>query len=148
MEHQKQNSKVLWETTFFGVSQVTGLLQQFTGMYVQASTLPEATYAARVAKLDYLQFTGRFFNSFEETLMNEEFYEKLTDPRNIIKDMNIDDFYDWLDLAVEKQDLLKAREEFSKHNELSEHIKIIDGYIKNKYEKKDDKETQDGETDS
>lgn len=148
MEHQKQNSKVLRETTFFGISQVTGLLQPFEGMYVQASTLPEAIHAARAAKLDYLQFTGRFFNSFEETLMNEGFYEKLTDPRNIVKNMNIDDFYEWLDLAVEKQDLLKAREEFSKHNELSEHVKVIDGHIKNKYEKKDDKETQDGETDS
>lgn len=137
---------VLWETEFYAISMVTGKMERFRGMFIQAHTLQAAIEHARAIKLDYLQFTGTWYKDFDHVRMDEEFYNRLPN----IREMSYDDFVDWLDLALTKDDLMAVREEVLKIPELSEHLKVIDLQIKLKYggEKKkgNEEDPEEGET--
>lgn len=138
----------VWETEFYAVSVVTGDLERFQGMYISGETYQEAVKNLRLMKLDYVQLTGTSFLSIQHAIMDEKFYQKLSDPRNIVKDMTYDDFSDWLDLALSKEDLLEAREAFVEAGDLEEYIKVIDAHIKVKYDDKEDNSEEEKEEDS
>jgi len=127
---------ILWKTEFFALSVITGEIETFDGAYIKADTITDAMVTMRAMGLDYLQLTGEWFKDSESVDMNNEFYKKLISPDTIIKDMSFDEFTDWLDLALEKEDLIAAREEFEKVEGLEDYVTIINIYIK-KYDKKD-----------
>lgn len=131
---------VLWETEFYAISVVTGKMERFRGMFISADNMQLATQAARIMKLDYLQLTGEWYESYEHVTMDDEFYKKLTDPHNIVKDMTFDEFMDWLELAIGIEDLEAAREEFIKAGDLEEYVKVINTHIKIKYGEEDQEE--------
>lgn len=133
---------VLWETEFFALSVITGEVESFRGVYIKADTIVNAMLTVRNMELDYLQLTGNWFTDIEAVGMNEEFYKKLTSPKNIVENMSFDEFADWLDLALGKDDLIAAKREFEKEGGLDEHIKIINIYIEKYDEKNKDEETQ------
>ena len=130
---------LLWETEFYALSVVTGEVERFSGTYVEAYTLQEALKSIRKLNLNYLQLTGTWFDTAQDILTDEAFYEKLTDPANIVKGMSYDDFQDWLDLALTRDDLVAALERFKKEKGLMDYVKVIEAYIKN-YDEKDGKE--------
>lgn len=138
---------MLWETEIFALDMITGNLDRFRGTFIEANTLQEAIQKARKNGLTYLQFTGNFYRDAQHVMMEEEYYQKLVDPRNLTKDMDFDAFSDWLDLAETKEDLLAARQEFMKYPELSEHLKVIDARINLQYGNKSTGEENDQETD-
>lgn len=137
---------VLWETEFYAISVVTGTVERFRGMFVQAHSLQEAFLAAREMKLDYLQFTGEWFRDFDHVRMDETFYKQLLQDQ-VLK-MDFDEFLDWLDLASTKKDLIVAREHFSDLDDFTEHVKIIDMKIKQYEEKKKDNNSEEGDSGS
>lgn len=130
---------LLWETEFYALSVVTGEVERFSGTYVEAYTLQDALKSIRKLNLNYLQLTGTWFDTAQDILTDEAFYEKLTDPANIVKGMSYDDFQDWLDLALTRDDLVAALERFKKEKGLMDYVKVIEAYIKN-YDEKDGKE--------
>lgn len=137
----------LWETEFFAVSVMDGKIKSYRGIFIQADTLPNAVVAIRNMKLDYLQLTGEKYLNFEQVIMDDKFHDKLGNISELVKDMDFDEFSDWLELALTKEDLLKARRTLEKEVGLEKHIKIIDAYIK-RYEEKgeSDKEEDDEES--
>lgn len=138
---------VLWETEFYAISQITGEMQRYRGMFIQANSLQQAMKNARKMKLDYLQMTGDWYPDMEHVQMDKEFYAKLIDPIKMAA-MEYDEFNDWLDKAISKEDLLAARSEMEKVPTLEEHIKILDLHIKIKYddneEEEEDQKSSDG----
>lgn len=138
----------VWETEFYAVSVITGDLERFQGMYISGDTYQEAVKNIRLLKLDYVQLTGTSFASIQHAIMDEKFYQKLSDPKNIVKGMTYDDFSNWLDLALSKEDLLEARTAFEEVGGLEEYIKVIDAHIKVKYDDKEDNEEEEEPQDS
>ena len=130
---------LLWETEFYALSVVTGEVERFSGTYVEAYTLQEALKSIRKLNLNYLQLTGTWFDTAQDILTDEAFYEKLTDPAKVVKGMSYDDFQDWLDLALTRDDLVAALDRFKKEKGLTDYVKVIEAYIKN-YDEKDGKE--------
>lgn len=147
MQKYIRNMRV-WETEFYAVSYLTGELTRFTGMYITGSTYQIAVRNLRDLQLDYLQLTGVTFPSLEHAIMDEKFYSRLSDPKNIVKGMDYDDFNDWLSLAVDKKDLLSARDAFVEAGGLEEYIKAIDAFIKVKYDDKEDTGEEEEEKDT
>ena len=135
---------ILWETEFFAVSVLSGEIESYRGVFIQAPSIQEAFKIARVTKLDYLQFTGKSFPDMEAVMRDEEFYDKLDSLKEEIKSMDFDAFYDWLDLANSLEDLINAKNEFEGVAGMEEHVKIIEMYI-NKYGKKKDSNKEEGE---
>jgi hypothetical protein len=132
---------LLWETEFFAVSVLTGDIKSYRGIFIQSDSISNALKQIRGLGFDYLQLTGNHYNSFEEVLMTDDFYEKLTNPKNIVEGMSFDEFMDWLELGASENDLLSAKKAFEKEEGMEEYIKIIDMQIKLKYgDKKDNKE--------
>jgi hypothetical protein len=141
-KEQSMGKILLWETEFFAVSTITGETNSYRGIFIQADTINNAIKHIRGMGMDYLQVTGTSFNSFEEILATDIFYNKLTNPKNIVKDMSYDEFMDWLELAVTKDDLLAAKRAFEKEGGLEDHIKIIDLHIKLKYGKDNEEDNE------
>lgn len=62
---------------------------------------------------------------------DDETMRNIMHPANIVRDMDYDDFMDWLDIG-ELDDVLAARDAFNECG-MMQHVNIIDSYIKNKY---------------
>jgi len=139
-ENNQEQQLLLWETEFFALSVVSGVIESYTGVLIEATTLQEAMKISRDAGMDYLQFTGGAYESQQDYKVDKEFYQKLTNPHNIVGDMDYDQFCDWLDLATCVEDLQAARREFEKAKGLEEYIKVIDAQIKLKYDKENNQE--------
>lgn len=149
MNNQKTVDKeiLLWETKFFAISAVTGEFDLFKGMFIEATNLQEAFKVARDLKLDYLQFTGRWFRDWDAVHMEEEFYKIVRSPREGTIGMDYDEFNNWLDLAHNEYDLNKAIESFTNEG-LHEYVQLIEAYKNNKYGKKEDEEEDDEGTEN
>lgn len=133
---QEEVNFYYYETEFFALCVITGEIKPFIGTYVAAPDLSNALKFIRESGFDYLQLTGNYYKSYDEMISHTKFYQKLSDPKGLVKAMNYDDFNDWLDLALSIDDLNAAKIEFKKV-ELFEYVKIIDAYIKNKFLKND-----------
>ena len=125
-----------WETYFYAVSRITGEVTAYPGMHLMAPTYEDAMKFLKDKHLDYINLTGGYYESLEEMQIDEKFYKKLTNPKNIVKDMSYDDFVDWLDLADDKEDLLAARDAFEREEGMEEYVKIINSQIRHRYGKK------------
>jgi hypothetical protein len=136
---------LLWETEFYALSVVTGELESFRGVYIQARHFAEALKIMRKDKLDYLQLTGKWFADAEAVMSDRDFYEKLTDPQNIVKGMSYDEFMEWLDLALCRKDLTSALERFKNTEGMEDYVKILEIYIKNYDEENGSNEDQGSE---
>lgn len=126
---------VLWETEFYALSFLDGEMKSFRGMFIEAETYQNALKVLRKMDLDYLQLTGDFFDDFDSIKNHDEFYEKLTSPKNIVKDMDYDAFMNWLELAECKKDLEDALERFKGEEGMEDYVNVIKIFIRD-YEKK------------
>lgn len=152
---------VLWETEFFAISVVTGEVECFAGIYIEAETMQQATSVMRRMGLDYLQLTGAWFLNAQEikkemekegldvTMLGEgnadrdpyeldKIYEGIIRPSNLVKNMSYDNFHDWLDLSDCREDLMSTLIAFKTEGGLEDYVKIIEIYIKN-YDKENGK---------
>lgn len=123
-----------WELYYRAINFETGVLETFTSEhYIEAINFEDAHLKLKESNLVYLQLTGRHYDD-ATTVKNEiNFYEHLTKPSEIVNNMSLDEFLDWLSLGTEKDcdAALKAFEEEG----LTNHVKIIKGYIKHKFKK-------------
>lgn len=126
---------VLWETEFFAISVVTGEIERYRGVFINAMSLTEAYRAVRKMNMNFLQLTGDWFNNFEEVIKNDNFYNPIMNDDLNIQGMSFDDFCDWIDNALTVDDLLAAKEIVKETvGNPIEYLKIIDTYIKKKNE--------------
>lgn len=133
-ENKQEETFLYWETKMFALSQITGELTQYIGRYVEAKTFQQALLTLRRDGLDWLQLTGKAYDSIDEVENETIFYEKLTDPHNLINELEgYDGFMDWLDLATCREDLESAREAFLEAGGLEEYVKVIETQINLKY---------------
>lgn len=121
---------VLWETEFYALSILTGNLESFRGLFIEAETLQQALKVLRDKKLDYLQLTGEHFASLQAILDADNFYEKLSSPRDAIKGMSYDEFYAWLDLAPDKETLVETLDTFKGERGMEHYVKVLEIYIR------------------
>lgn len=122
---------VLWETEFYALSVLTGNVECFRGAYIQANGFQEALKIMRRDRLDYLQLTGKWFADADAIESDQAFTDKLADPEGDILGMSYDDFMDWLDLAVSKEDLIKALDTFRGRKGFNDYVKILTVYLDN-----------------
>jgi len=150
--------KLFWETEFFAVSNITGKIERFEGIYVEGTSQSDALINARELGLDYLQITGNKFSKEELESITDPFMEDLSEEPKAILDeetdkekvkgmesfqdfssvldlMGFDDFASWIE-NMDKQELIKLKHILSLGEKNEEQIKIINVYIK-KYEEKD-----------
>lgn len=66
-----------------------------------------------------------------DMMPDDETMRNIMHPANIVRDMDYDDFMDWLDIGG-LDDVLAARDAFNECG-MMQHVNIIDSYIKNKY---------------
>lgn len=127
---------LLWETEFFAVSMITGDIETFRGIFINANTLPDAQKSIRRMRMDFLQLTGNWFKNFEEVIKNDKFYKPIEKEEIDISSMSFDDFCEWLDNALTVDDLMEAKLIVKETCEdPTEYLKIIEIFIKQKNEK-------------
>lgn len=127
---------LLWETEFFAVSMITGDIETFRGIFINANTLPDAQKSIRRMRMDFLQLTGNWFKNFEEVIKNDKFYKPIEKKEIDISSMSFDDFCEWLDNALTVDDLMEAKLIVKETCEdPTEYLKIIEIFIKQKNEK-------------
>lgn len=144
----------IWETECFVLNFNTGELTRcITEHYFQGVNFEQAQLSLIRSKSPTLRLTGKWFidkSQVEKPLeigSNKEAedlntaYESMIDPRELTKDMSLDDFIDWLDISDELKDVLAALKAFRKAS-MSEHVKVIIGHLKHKYNY--DEENQEG----
>lgn len=149
MENLKQNDKLLWETRFFALSQVSGEIVGYRGIFIQANTLPDAMKAIRNMNAPYLFLTGVWFKDFESVIMNDNFHDPIDKGTLDIESMSFDEFCDWLDNSLTVGDLIKAKKIVKDTVKTpEEHFKIIDTYIKRRNNEETNQEENDEEESS
>lgn len=143
---QEKQDKKLWEAEFFAMDFETHELTNYTsGFYFEGVNFEEASKELKNSGLTYLRLTGKYFKDTQSVYDTNAFYEKIIKPSNLVKDMSYDDFIDWLDLGDE-EDVMAALDAFKKDG-VTEYVKIIKAYLKNRYGTKNE-EKNDNEEDS
>ena len=142
MEDLRQNNKLLWETRFFALSQISGNLEGYRGIFIEALTITDAMKSVRKMNAPYLYLTGDWYRDFESIAQNDSFHKPIKEKTLNVEKMSFDDFCDWLDNSLTLDDLLQARNIVKETVKTpQEHFKIIDNYIKKIQDGKDQKES-------
>ena len=120
----------LWETRFFALSQVTGEIENFRGVFIKARDITEATRAVREMQMDYLQLSGRWYKTLEDIKKEEMFLGKLNSKEVKFSKMTFDEVYDWLKGAISLEDLKEARERLLEEEGTKDYIPLVDKLIR------------------
>lgn len=137
----------LWELEYWAMNFVTGTLESIiSDEYVSAVNAQHAAEKLTTIGKPWLRLTGNWFNDVPSVQNHNAFYEKLTQPSTLVEDMTYNEFMDWLELSDCKEDIQSAIEAFEVDG-LTEHVKIMKIYLKDKYgdeEENDDQEETGG----
>lgn len=133
----------VWQTQLTALNYKTGRMEQFISPhYFEAVNFEQAHERLHHSGMDYLQLTGTWFNSLEDAMNYTKFYEDISDPYNLTKNMTYDEFHDWLGLGTE-EDVVAALERFREDGRVKEHVKMIEGYLRMKYGWKEENDEED-----
>lgn len=136
----------LWETEYWAINFASGQIEAVVAdHYVRAVNLEQAVFALSRMNMPWLKVNGNWFNNQQTATNHNEFYDKLSKPEVLTKDMSFDEFLDWLELGTES-DVRAAIAAFEKDG-LDEHVKVMKIHLKLKYGKKDDDKAE-GQADS
>lgn len=125
--------KRVWETRFIAMNQKTGELQEFVGIqYFSGVNLQEAYEQLSMSGFDYLQLTGKSFTSIDEAGDLRKFYDDISEPYNITKGMDYNEFHDWLSLG-DLEGVIEALHRFREDGRVENYVEMIVGYLKHKY---------------
>lgn len=146
MNHLKNiyNMKV-WQSEYFALNFRTGELERaISPHYFEGVNFEQGQLSLVKANMPWLRLTGNWFinkdnaplaltegNSSEVDKLND-FYEGFIDPKELTKDMSVDDFLDWLDISDELEDILATLTKFREAG-MEKHIRLIVGHLKHKY---------------
>lgn len=126
-----------WKTHFFAISAVTGEIEKFEGMVVEAENIAQATTLIRESEASYLQLTGEVANKSQiidvdiDEIFTEEDYRVIP----IVEGLNFDEFYDWICLFKTEEGLRSLITLLASYpNKFKEKIKVIENRIKNQFE--------------
>ncbi len=133
----------LWELEYWVLNFASGEIESvISDEYLPAVNVEEAARKLLTVNKPWLRLTGNWFTNPQAVQDHNAFYEKLTQPSVLVKDMTYNEFLDWLELADCKEDIESAIEAFTVDG-LTEHVKVMKIHLKLKYgdnEKEDDQE--------
>lgn len=135
----------LFETKFFAISQLTGLMCEYRGSFIEAENMIDATTIMRRDGLDYYVLTGRTYKDVEAIEREAHFFEVLDEETIKFKAMGLNEFIDWVSSAQTVEELEMALERVIDEG-LEEFVPLIAKQIE-KYEKRDAQQKGDGDND-
>ena len=137
-----------WESECVALNFNTGELQKvISPIYFQGVNFEQAQKALVKSNMPCLRLTGNYLlDEFLEVIPEGQdeqredsnitqivdAYDNIIDPKVLTKNMTIDDFIDWLDLASSVEDILAAMKIFKREGFLK-HYRLMLGYIRHKY---------------
>lgn len=135
----------VWQSEYFALNFQTGELERaISPHFFQGVNFEQAQLSLVRAKLPWLRLTGNWFinqedqaklvTSGENTEVDEltDFYEGFIDPKELTKDMSVDDFLDWLNISDKLDDILATLKQF-KAAGMGKHVRLIIVHLKHKY---------------
>lgn len=135
-----------WESEVFVLNLETGeMMRTISPHYFQGVNFEQAQQSLVKSGLKHVRLTGNWFIGEQQPqtlalpehsneLIDEldEAYLDLIDPRELVKDMSLDDFIDWLNISDELEDILATMQQFVRAG-MKEHVQVIVGHLGHKY---------------
>ncbi len=143
--------KKVWQTEYFALNFLTGEMERaISDYYFEGVNFEQAQLSLVRAKKPWLRLTGNWFinkadikedfdlpevisESRDAGDIRDDLYKAISDPENLVKDMSVDDFLDWLNISDKLDDILATQKAFLKSKVDDKYNRLIIGHLKHKY---------------
>lgn len=139
-------SKKVWQSEYFALNFATGEMERaISDMYFEGTNFEQAQLSLVRSNKPWLRLTGNWFIDTTSNLpevvaesrdagdIRSDLYKEISDPENLVKDMSVDDFLDWLNISDKLDDILATQKAFLKSNVDDKFNRLIVGHLKHKY---------------